>query len=131
MPNEIEVNEYRPGTCNIGTEEVRRRYRIGFIGLFSMIGYILFVKWLDLPDIYKLGLFIPAFYSVSGFLQAAKKFCYVYGWKGLSSLSGMRKFQTVNDKKFLKQDLKTALIVVSIVTLCSILLTGVYYFLPV
>ena len=131
MQNEIEVSEYQPGTCNLGVEEVRRRYRNGFIGLFLMIGYILFVKWMDLPDSYKLGLFIPSFYSVSGFLQAVKKFCYVYGWKGLSSLSGMRKFQIVKDKDFLKQDQRTALMIVFIVTLASIFLTAIYYFLPI
>ena len=131
MQKEIEVSEYLPGTCNLGVEEVRRRYRNGFIGLFLMIGYILFVKWMNLPDSYKLWLFIPAFYSASGFLQAAKKFCFVYGWKGLSSLSGMRKFQTIKDKNFLRQDRKTALNFVLIVTLCSMLLTAIYYLLPI
>jgi hypothetical protein len=131
MQKEIEVNEYLPGTCNIGPDEVRRRYRIGFIGLFLMIVYILFVKWLDLPDIYKLGLFIPAFYCVSGFLQAIKKFCFVYGWRGLSSLSGMRKFQTIKGKNFLKQDRRTAINFVLIVTFCSIVLTAIYYSLPI
>jgi len=131
MQKAIEVYEYLPGTCNLGPEEVRRRYRNGFIGLFLMIGYILFVKWMDLPDSYKLGLFIPAFYSVSGFLQAVKKFCFVYGWKGLSSLSGMRKFQTIKDKDFLKQDRRTALNFVLIVTLFSIFLTAIYYLFPI
>ncbi len=130
MKNATEENTYSPGSCNIGPEEVKRRYRIGFTGLALMAVYVLCVEWLDLQRIVKLGLFFPAFYAVSGFLQAVRRFCFVYGWKGVASLGGRRKFKHVTDEVYLRQDRNMAITFVVIVTLGSVILTVVYFLLP-
>jgi len=122
---------YVPGSCNIGQDEIRRRYRIGFIGLALMIAYILVFKFSDFPKLIKLGLFIPAFYSVSGFVQAFHKFCYVYGWKGVASLTSRRHLIQVDDKTATRKDLHNAIIIVLEVILASLMITLLYYFLPV
>jgi len=127
MKNATEENTYSPGSCNIGPEEVNRRYIIGFTGLVLMAVYILCVERLDLPRILKLGLFFPAFYGVSGFLQAIRRFCFVYGWKGVTSLSGRRNFKKVTDEVYLRQDRKTAITVILLVCLGSAVIAGLYF----
>jgi len=113
-------------SCNIGLVEIRRRYRNGFIGLGLMVTYIFFVEWFELPAAFRFGLFIPAFYAVSGFLQALKRFCYVYGWKGLASLTGRRKFTRITEAEQLKQDRTFAISLVMKIIFYSLLITAFY-----
>ena len=121
---------YVPGTCNIGPEEVRRRYKIGFTGTILMVLFILFVEWAHLPRLVRLGLFFPAFYGVSGFLQAFARFCFIYGWKGIASLGGIRKFMKIAKQDELRQDRNKAIVFAIVVTVSSILLTTIYFLFP-
>jgi hypothetical protein len=131
MDKEIVETSYIPGLCNIGQIEIRRRFKIGFIGLALMVLWILTIELLKLPSLFKLGLFIPAFYMVSGFLQAFGKFCFVYGWKGVYSFAGRRKFKTIQEDDFLKKDKRRAVIFIVMVTLSSVIITIIYFLLPV
>jgi hypothetical protein len=117
---------YLPGTCNLGKQEINRRFRIGYIGLGLMIALILSIEIFHLPSFIKIFLFIPAFYSVSGFIQAFNKFCYIYGLKGIASLTGRKKFQNVTDETYAKADRKKAFTIITITTLSSIFLTIMY-----
>jgi hypothetical protein len=128
---ETKDDAYKPGSCNIGKSEVRRRFRIGFTGLALMILLILFIHWFHLPSVARLGLFIPAFYAVSGFIQAFMKFCYIYGWKGIMSLTGRKKFEKVNEPEYVRKDRRKATLLVLIVTCSAMLLTLIYFFLDI
>ncbi len=121
--------QYKPGTCNLGKQEINRRFRIGFIGLGLMIILILSVEFFHLPSFIKIFLFIPAFYGVSGFIQAFNKFCYIYGLKGIASLTGRKKFQNVSDEAFVKADRKKAFTIITITSLISVVITIVYILL--
>lgn len=79
--------------------------------------------------IWNLLVFIPVFYSVSGFIQAAYKFCYIYGFRHIFSVQGMRKFTSVRDEQLIKQDRKKAIQIVTMVTISSVFITAIYYFL--
>jgi len=127
MTQEVKEYLYKPGTCNIGKTEIKRRYKIGFIGLGWMIFVILVIELFNLPSFFKIFLFIPAFYFTSGFIQAFNKFCYVYGLKGVASLVGRKKFQDVSDEAFFKADRKKAFIIITFVTLSSVALTILYF----
>ena len=129
MTPEAKEDHYQPGTCNIGKTEVRRRYKIGFLGLGTMIIMILMIEFFHLPSFLKIFVFIPAFYSISGFIQAFNKFCYVYGLKGVASLVGRKKFQKVSDAENFKADRKKAFNIIAIVTLNSVALTILYFLL--
>ena len=131
MNKEIEETRYIPGVCNIGQIEVRRRFRIGFVGLALMVAWILTIELLKLPSLFKLGLFIPAFYTLSGFLQAFGKFCFIYGWKGVSSFAGRRKFENIAEKEYQKKDRKRAESFIMIVTFSSVIITAIYILLSV
>ncbi|MFZ1676279.1 MAG: hypothetical protein WAT91_03345 [Saprospiraceae bacterium] len=130
MIPETKEYHYKPGTCNLGKQEIDRRFRIGFIGLGLMIILIISIEFFRLPSFYKIFLFLPAFYSVSGFVQAFNKFCYIYGLKGIASLTGRKKFQDVSDEAFAKADHKKAFFIITITTLSSAALTILYIYLP-
>ena len=126
---EDESSQYTPGRCNLGPVEIKRRYRIGYIGLILMILFILLAEIFKIPRMWKLLLFIPAYYSFSGFIQARKKFCYIYGYKGVFSLKGRKTFTRIFDETSIREDRKTVFEIVSMVIVSSGIITAVYYFL--
>jgi len=131
VENDRGEEQYIPGNCNLGKAEIRRRYRIGYIGLVLTILIILILYLTDAARIWRLLIFIPAFYGVSGFIQATKKFCYIYGFRQVFSLEGVRSFKKINDQDFVKADQRTAMKIVVAVTTISTVITLVYYILDV
>ena len=128
MQDELKQEQYIPGQCNIGPEETFKRLRIGYLGLAGMAIFIIVDLNLHLPQLWKLVLFAPSVYSLSGFLQARNKFCFMYGFMGLSSISGRRIFSRTKDNAQLRKDRTKALWLVSQVFLGSLLITLLYYF---
>lgn len=120
------ANEYVPGSCNLGEEEIRHRMKIGYIGVVLTIIVFLILEILDSPRLYRIWIFPPVFYALSGFLQARHRFCYAYGWMGLFSMTGRKHLHKVADKENVRKDRRTALKIVSMVTLGSLLLTALY-----
>jgi hypothetical protein len=76
-------NQYIPGTCNIGPEEIALRRRAGHVGLAvtAALGAALFRS--DLHPVWRLTLALPAAGAASGYLQARQRFCANYGFRGL------------------------------------------------
>lgn len=122
-------NEYLPGTCNLGEDEVQRRFRNGVIGLVAFVALALMIWYFDLSRTIRLSAMIPLFYSVSGFIQAHQRFCYVYGWKGIASLTGLRQWISVKDDTSRQLDRQKTIRLVGIIFLLSLLLTLLYYFI--
>ncbi len=120
--------EYIPGTCNIGPQEIRRRYAIGYTGIVLVLVIFLLLEWTDAPRQFRLLVFPPLFYTFSGFIQAKRKFCYFYGWRGVFSITGRKQIQSVEGIRNRRKDRLTALALVSLTTLLSFLFTMVYYF---
>ena len=79
-----------------------------------------------LPQLWKLVLFAPAVYALSGFLQARQKFCFLFGFFGVFSLTGKR--SRVFDVHQLQKDRAKALLLVTQVFFGSLLITLLYYF---
>jgi len=117
---------YAPGQCNIGPEEIRRRMRIGYLGLALMIIFIFCAEYYAFPQIWKLALIAPTVYAFSGFIQARQKFCFLFGFIGVFSIAG-RKSRVGDDLK-IKKDRNKALGIVAQVFISSVLVTLVYYF---
>src|SRR5262245_28927263 len=70
-----EAPEYRPGVCNIGPREIRRRRRTAPVGLVATIAILAILVTLAAPPIARLLVALPAAVSASGYLQARLKFC--------------------------------------------------------
>lgn len=75
--------EYRPGVCNIGPAEIRRRRRAGHVGLAATLGLLALLLVVDAPPLTRLLIALPAAISASGYLQAALKFCAGFGQIGV------------------------------------------------
>ena len=121
--------EYIPGNCNIGPEEIYRRRRIGYLGLAGMAIFIIIDLNFNFQQVWKLVLFAPTVYALSGFLQARQKFCFIYGFMGLSSISGRRYFTKSKDNLMLRKDRTKALLLVAQVFFGALVITLLYYFL--
>ncbi len=104
--------EYTPGVCNIGPAEIARRMRTGYVGalVFVLVFALLFV--LDAAAGWYLLLFFPAFASASGFVQAAYRFCYAFGFGSLFNFGELGQQQGVTDDAARRQDRAKAIRVV-------------------
>jgi hypothetical protein len=124
---EIQSTEaYIPGVCNIGPGEVNKRLRIGYIGLALMIIFIISAGFFDFPPVWKLALFAPTVYAISGFLQARQKFCFMYGFFGLFGFAGKR--SRVKDDAQAQLDKSKALKLIGQIFFISTAITLLYYF---
>jgi hypothetical protein len=118
---------YIPGQCNIGPEEIRKRNRIGFIGLALMIAFIIVAEVYQIPQGWKLLLFAPTTYAMSGFIQARHKFCFMFGYFGIFNIKGKR--TRVIDPDQLRQDRLNALKIIGQIFISSVIITLLYYFI--
>lgn len=118
---------YIPGVCNIGPAEINKRLRIGYIGLALMIIFIISAEVYDIPQIWKLALFAPTVYALSGFIQARNHFCFLFGFLGLFSFTGKK--TRVRDEHQLQKDRSRALYLISQIVFGSALITLMYYFI--
>jgi len=106
--------EYVSGSCNIGQQEIKRRYQTAIFGaalylIFAIVGWSNFI-------------FIPALIASVGFIQARKKFCVAFGLMGVFNLGATGITQKVSGKKDLSEDRKYA---VSVLTQSIILAAAI------
>lgn len=119
-------NTYVAGQCNLGTEEIRRRMNIGWLGVVVTFLVVLILEIFDAPKMYRIIVLPTIGVALSGFLQARHRFCYLYGWRGIFSIAGRKKFEKVVDNADLKKDRNTAIQIVVMMFLGSLLLTALY-----
>ena len=77
------TDQYIPGTCNIGPEEIALRRRAGHVGLAVTAALGAALLRSDLHPAWRLTLALPAAGAASGYLQARQRFCANYGFRGL------------------------------------------------
>lgn len=101
-------DQYIPGVCNIGPDEIAHRNKVAWIGLvFTIILWVLFIT-LDVPALWRLTLFIPATISATGFLQAYMKFCVYFGFANLFNFGSVGNTDTVSQAEYRAKDKKKA-----------------------
>jgi hypothetical protein len=77
------TDQYVPGTCNIGPEEIALRRRAGHLGLAVTAALGTGLLRSNLHPAWRLALALPAAGAASGYLQARQHFCANYGFRGL------------------------------------------------
>ncbi len=82
----VTTERYSPGICNIGPAEIQRRRMIGRIGLAATAVLWALFYYLHVPAGWRLTLFLPAWVSAVGFIQARVGFCAGFGLKGVFNL---------------------------------------------
>ena len=101
-------NQYIPGVCNIGNEEIKKRKQAGWIGLIATaVLWALFVST-EVPHIWRLTLFLPAMMSATGFLQAYTHFCVYFGFANLFNFGDVGKTDSVEQAEFRAKDKRKA-----------------------
>lgn len=100
---------YIPGSCNIGSGEVRRRQMVALVGLIlSVIAFIGLIS-ANATGLQKLGIFFPLFITSIGYVQSRSKFCLAYGFAGSFNFGKLGELSRVSDPLNRAADRKTAL----------------------
>jgi hypothetical protein len=103
-----DTNNYIPGVCNIGREEIKKRNLVGTAALIiTVIAYFFFV-FFDASSVVRFLIFIPAVISAAGFLQARMHFCFYYGLTEMFNFDSIGKTTKVENDEFVKKDKKRA-----------------------
>lgn len=103
-----EATNYIPGMCNINQAEIMKRRRIGYLGLAaSSLLLAVFIAF-DAEWWMRLVIFIPAFTSATGFLQARNKFCVGFAGANMQHADDDGEAIEITDKKSLQLDKQKA-----------------------
>jgi hypothetical protein len=73
---------YRPGACNIGPRERRRRYRLAAGAFLVAAAYLLVVAVSGVPAVFVFGAFVPLSLGCEWCLQGRQSFCATLGFAG-------------------------------------------------
>ena len=122
--------QYIPGSCNIGTGEIRRRQLVALVGLFFSISTLLTFNAVDAPTSIRLGIFFPLMVASVGFVQSRSKFCLAYGFAGTFNMGKMGDIKRVTSKEDRQADRVTALKILGKSFLLAALATAVVLVLP-
>lgn len=120
-------NQYIPGVCNIGPEEIKKRKQTGWIGLIATGVLWSLLTGFHVPAIWQLILFFPAAMSAIGFLQAYMHFCVYFGFAHLFNFGDVGKNDTVEQAEFRAKDRKKAWKIVVLSAVIGIAVSGAGY----
>jgi len=122
--------EYIPGTCNIGSGEVKRRQLVAIFGLFLTVFSAITIVATDQSKSSRLSIFLPALIFSIGFVQSRKKFCLAYGLAGTFNFGKLGQISKVQSPEDKKADRKTAVSILLQSVAVAALITAVFFLLP-
>ena len=122
--------EYIPGSCNIGTGEIRRRQVVALAGAVISATSLVGLTSTDAARSARFSLFIPLMVFAIGFIQSRKKFCLAYGFMGTFNFGKLGQISRVSDPIAKKADRKTALTILAQSTALALGLTLATFVLP-
>ena len=123
-------NQYIPGVCNIGRNEITKRQSAGWIGLIFTVGLFGLFAYLGAPRFWRLLIFIPATAAAIGFLQARMHFCAYFGMRGVFNFEDVGKTDTVEQAEFRAKDRRKAWQIIIYSVIVGIIITTLAYYLP-
>ena len=123
-------SEYIPGSCNIGTGEIRRRQAVALFGLFLTIFSITTLLATDQNKSARLSIFIPSMIFSIGFIQSRSKFCLAYGLAGTFNFDRLGKISKVESAEDRTADRKTAVLILIKSVALAALITAVFFIIP-
>ena len=123
-------SEYIPGSCNIGTGEIKRRQAVALFGLFLTIFSITTLLVTDQDKSSRLSIFIPAMIFSVGFIQYRSKFCLAYGLAGTFNFDRLGKISKVGSADDRMADRKTAVLILIKSVALAALITAVFFVIP-
>jgi hypothetical protein len=111
------MGSYSPGVCNIGKNEIRKRYVIGLVGLLVTAILVYVIVLFSLPTWSLLVCLVPLFLGAEGFYQGYFRFCAGFASRSIFDFSGSSTEKgNVTDKDAHALDMRKAMRI----NLCSI-----------
>jgi hypothetical protein len=104
------VDQYVPGTCNIGPAEIALRRRVGHTGLIATVVLATVLLAVDAAPAWRLLLALPAALAAAGYLQAWLRFCANFGWRGVYNFDALGREQRVAAEEARAQDRRRAVL---------------------
>ncbi|HEV8373468.1 MAG TPA: hypothetical protein VGR68_09700 [Actinomycetota bacterium] len=105
------VDQYVPGTCNIGPAEIAVRRRVGHTGLIATVVLAAVLLAVDAAPAWRLLLALPAALAAAGYLQAWLRFCANFGFRGVYNFDALGHEQRVAAEEARAQDRRRAILV--------------------
>jgi len=122
------MDSYGPGVCNIGKNEVRKRYATGFVGLIIAGVLVYAIAQYSLPTWSLLMCFFPLFPGAEGFLQGYFKFCAGFAARSIFDFSGSSDEKgKVMDKEAHNLDMRKAMRIHLYSTAMAAVITTIIY----
>ena len=123
-------NQYIPGTCNLGKDEIRSRQIVALFGLFLTISSVIGILAADQGRSVRFSIFIPAMIFSVGFVQSRSKFCLAYGLAGTFNFERLGKISRVASVENRRADRKTAITILLKAAALAAVITVVFFVLP-
>jgi len=105
----LSSSQYIPGTCNIGSGEIRRRQVVAIIGLIISVSSFITLLMASAPRNARYGIFVPLMITSVGWVQSRSKFCLAYGFAGTFNMGKLGDISRVADAASKAADRKTAI----------------------
>lgn len=121
---------YRPGVCNIGPAEIRRRRMSGWIGLALAVVFLVIAFALALPAPWRLLVALPVGLAAGGFLQAAFRFCARFGMSGLFNFGDVGVEEAVHEAEYRRKDQRKAVSIVALSLLIAVVVAVAAFLVP-
>ncbi|MFC7176056.1 hypothetical protein [Halosegnis marinus] len=118
-------SRYRPGACNIGGSERRRRYRYAAVAFAAAAAYLAAVLVVGAPTFLLAGLFVPFSLGTEWALQARRSFCASLALSGRYSFDGDG--GEVDDADAHRSDRNAGLVFAGLGILAGAVATGIVY----
>lgn len=121
-------SEYQPGVCNIGKNEIRKRYSLAVIGFVITAAIVSLVILSNSPRLWLLVSFISLFLGFEGFYQGYFHFCAGFASAGISDFTGSGgSKRKVNNSEFHKKDMQKAMQIHLYSFVSSVILVTIIY----
>lgn len=123
-------SQYIPGTCNIGSGEIRRRQVVAIIGSIISISSFVTLLVASAPRNARYGIFVPLMIASVGWVQSRSKFCLAYGFAGTFNMGKLGDISRVADNASKAADRKTAISILLKSTAIAAVVTLLVVLLP-
>jgi hypothetical protein len=122
--------QYIPGSCNIGSGEIRRRQVVAIIGAILSISSFITLLMAGAPRNARYGIFVPLMIVSVGWVQSRSKFCLAYGFAGTFNMGKLGDVSRVADKASKAADRKTAITILLKSIILALAITLLVVLLP-
>jgi len=122
--------QYIPGSCNIGSGEIRRRQVVAIIGAILSISSFITLLMAGAPRNARYGMFVPLMIASVGWVQSRSKFCLAYGFAGTFNMGKLGDVSRVADKASKAADRKTAITILLKSIILALAITLLVVLLP-